>query len=38
MQNIIITEAQKILVGQKTPQEAADAMAKQIDPILAKNK
>ena len=38
MQTIIITEGQKILVGQKTPQEAADAMAKQIDPILAKNR
>jgi ABC-type glycerol-3-phosphate transport system substrate-binding protein len=36
IQNVIITEAQKILVGQSTPQQAADAMAKQIDPLLAK--
>jgi multiple sugar transport system substrate-binding protein len=36
IQNVIITEAQKILVGQSTPQPAADAMAKQIDPLLAK--
>jgi multiple sugar transport system substrate-binding protein len=33
---VVISEAQKILVGQLTPQQAADAMAKQIDAILAK--
>ena len=33
---VVINEAQKILVGQLTPQQAADAMAAQIDAILAK--
>jgi ABC-type glycerol-3-phosphate transport system substrate-binding protein len=33
---VIITEARRILVGQMTPQQAADAMAKQIDAILAR--
>jgi multiple sugar transport system substrate-binding protein len=36
VQTVIITEAQKILVGQSTPQQAADSMAKQIDALLAK--
>jgi multiple sugar transport system substrate-binding protein len=36
IQTVIITEAQKILVGQLAPQQAADAMARQIDAILAK--
>ena len=36
IQTVIITNAQKILVGQSTPQAAADAMAQQIDAILAK--
>jgi ABC-type glycerol-3-phosphate transport system substrate-binding protein len=36
LQTVIITEAQKTLVGQMTPQLAADSMAKQIDAILAK--
>jgi multiple sugar transport system substrate-binding protein len=36
IQTIIITNAQKILVGQSTPQQAADAMAQQIDDLLAK--
>ena len=36
IQTVIITEAQKILVGQMSPQQAADSMAKQIDVILAK--
>ena len=36
IQTVIITEAQKILVGQMTPRQAADSMAKQIDVILAK--
>ena len=35
IQTVIITNAQKILVGQ-SPQQAADAMAQQIDAILAK--
>jgi len=36
IQTVIITEAQKILVGQLTPQQAAEAMANQINAILAK--
>ena len=36
IQTVIITNAQKILVGQLNPQQAADAMAQQIDAILAK--
>jgi ABC-type glycerol-3-phosphate transport system substrate-binding protein len=36
IQTVIITEAQGILVGQMTPQQAADSMAKQIDAILAR--
>ncbi|HLJ58781.1 MAG TPA: sugar ABC transporter substrate-binding protein [bacterium] len=36
IQTVIITDAQKILVGQMTPQQAADAMATQIDALLAK--
>jgi multiple sugar transport system substrate-binding protein len=35
IQTVIITEAQRILVGQLTPQQAADSMAKQIDAIQA---
>jgi ABC-type glycerol-3-phosphate transport system substrate-binding protein len=33
---VIVTEAQRILVGQMTPQQAANSMAKQIEVILAK--
>lgn len=36
IQTVIITGAQKILVGQLAPRQAADAMAEQIDAILAK--
>lgn len=36
IQTVIITNGQKILVGQMTPQQAADAMAQQIDTLLAK--
>ena len=36
IQTVIITNAQKILVGQLNPQQAADAMAQQIDAILVK--
>ncbi len=35
IQTVIITEAQRILVGQSTPQQAAESMAKQIDAIQA---
>jgi multiple sugar transport system substrate-binding protein len=35
MQTIIITESQKILVGQETPTQAAKAMDSQINAILA---
>jgi len=36
IQTVIITNAQKILVGQLNPRQAADAMATQIDAMLAK--
>lgn len=36
MQTAIIAELQKILTGQATPQQGADAMAAAIDDILAK--
>ena len=36
IQTVIITEAQRILVGQVTPQRAVDSMTKQIDAILTK--
>jgi multiple sugar transport system substrate-binding protein len=38
IQTAVITELQKILVGQRTPQEAADAAAKQVAEIIAANK
>lgn len=37
MQSEIITQVQKVLVGQVTPQQAADAAAAQMDAILARN-
>jgi len=36
IQTVIITNGQKILVGELSPQQAADAMAQQIDALLAK--
>jgi hypothetical protein len=35
MQTVIITEMQKVLVGQESAKQAADSMAKQIDAIIA---
>lgn len=37
MQESTIVELQKILVGQSTPQEAADAAAAKIAQIIAEN-
>src|SRR5690606_7815664 len=37
MQEAVITELQKILIGQATPQQAADAAAEKISQILAEN-
>ncbi len=37
MQEAVITELQKILVGESTPQEAADAAAEKIAKIIADN-
>jgi multiple sugar transport system substrate-binding protein len=37
IQTAVITELQKLLVGQRTPQEAADAAAAQIKEIIAAN-
>ncbi|TDF98824.1 ABC transporter substrate-binding protein [Paenibacillus piri] len=36
MQTVIITELQKVLQGNKTPQQAADDMAKQMNALLKK--
>lgn len=36
MQTVIITELQKVLTGNKTPQQAADDMAKQMNDLLKK--
>ena len=33
MQTAIVTELQKVLVGQKTVQQAADSMAQQLDAL-----
>jgi multiple sugar transport system substrate-binding protein len=38
MQEAVIVELQRILVGQATPQEAADAAAAKIEAIIAENK
>ncbi len=38
MQEAVITELQKILVGESTPQQAADAAAEKIKTIIAENK
>ncbi|MND06868.1 hypothetical protein D3C83_285100 [compost metagenome] len=38
MQEAVITELQKILVGKATPQVAADAAAAKIKTIIAENK
>jgi multiple sugar transport system substrate-binding protein len=38
MQEAVIVELQRILVGQKTPQQAADAAAARIAEIIAENK
>ncbi|MCR8633039.1 ABC transporter substrate-binding protein [Paenibacillus radicis (ex Xue et al. 2023)] len=36
MQTVIVTELQKVLTGAKTPQQAADEMAKQMNALLKK--
>lgn len=38
IQTAVITELQKVLVGQSTPQQAADAAAAQIETIIAETK